>query len=403
MLCTDVSSNRLKYNYTWMANLHGLNLTQEDLQYLINITSLVPDDGSPNHHHQTDAGCYNCGGAVKSYSLLFREVHGYVSLFLCLFGALANALNIAVLTRKDLAGSPINRILCGLALADLALMVEYTPFTCYMYLTTAKKEEFSHVGAVYVLLHTYVSQVLHTTSIALTLVLAMWRYVVVKLPNSMHTICSDRRCTIAIKLSYLLPFIICSPTFLVFEILETKVVENGTVATLYHLGLSTIARVNHELLYMIHLWTYAVIIKLLPCLILTVVTISLINALSEASERKAKRLPTQQQMARIRNMKLKKRMDRTSRIMIAVLLLFLATEFPQGILGLLSGILGRGFFRTCYNLFGELMDMLALLNASLNFVFYCCMSKQFRVAFGQLFKTQPSIMFKPSNILETFV
>lgn len=130
-----------------------------------------------------------------------------------------------------------------------------------------------------------------------------------------------------------------------------------------------------------------------------------INALSEASERKAKRLPTQQQMARIRNMKLKKRMDRTSRIMIAVLLLFLATEFPQGILGLLSGILGKCFFRTCYNLFGELMDMLALLNASLNFVFYCCMSKQFRVAFGQLFKNQPIIIFKPSNqcMQETFV
>lgn len=98
-----------------------------------------------------------------------------------------------------------------------------------------------------------------------------------RLPNSMHAICSDQRCSIAIKLSYLLPFIICSPTFLVFEILETKVVENGTVATLYHLGLSTIARVNHELLYMIHLWTYAVIIKLLPCLILTVVTISLVS------------------------------------------------------------------------------------------------------------------------------
>lgn len=100
-----------------------------------------------------------------------------------------------------------------------------------------------------------------------------------RLPNSMHTICSDQRCSIAIKLSYLLPFVICSPTFLVFEILETKVVENGTVATLYHLGLSTLARVNHELLYMVHLWTYAVIIKLLPCLILTVVTISLVSRL----------------------------------------------------------------------------------------------------------------------------
>lgn len=166
-----------------MEYLRGLNLTQDELQYLINFTMtgndsvVVDDDPQPADQQQT--GCY-CGGSVRSYSLLFRAVHGYVSLFLCVFGALANALNIAVLTRKDLVGSPINRILCGLAAADLALMVEYMPFTCYMYLTTAKKKEFSHVGAVYVLLHTYVSQVLHTTSIALTLILAMWRYVVVK-------------------------------------------------------------------------------------------------------------------------------------------------------------------------------------------------------------------------------
>lgn len=175
-MCTEASP-KLKFYYAWMAYLHGLNLTQEDLQYLINITSV--DEQLQQRLDQQQVGCY-CGGSVKSYSLWFRAVHGYVSLFLCVFGALANALNIAVLTRKDLVGSPINRILCSLAAADLALMVEYMPFTCYMYLSTAKKEEFSHVGAVYVLFHTYVSQVLHTTSIALTLILAMWRYVVVK-------------------------------------------------------------------------------------------------------------------------------------------------------------------------------------------------------------------------------
>lgn len=98
-----------------------------------------------------------------------------------------------------------------------------------------------------------------------------------RLPNSMHAICSDQRCSRAIQLSYLLPFIICSPTFLVFEILETTIVENNTVVILYHLGLSTLARVNHELLYMVHLWTYAVVIKLIPCLLLTVVTISLVS------------------------------------------------------------------------------------------------------------------------------
>lgn len=173
-MCSDLSP-KLRLYYVWMAYLRGLNLTQEEFRYLLNIT-YVP---TATNNEDELVGCY-CDGGLKRYSLWFRAVHGYVSLFLCVFGALANALNIAVLTRKDLAGSPINRILCSLAAADLALMLEYMPFACYMYLTTAKKEEFSHVGAVYVLFHTYVSQVLHTTSIALTLVLAMWRYIVVK-------------------------------------------------------------------------------------------------------------------------------------------------------------------------------------------------------------------------------
>lgn len=73
-------------------------------------------------------------------------------------------------------------------------------------------------------------------------------------------------------------------------------------------------------------------------------------------------------------------------MLVAVLLLFLVTEIPQGILGLLSAALGDCFFRNCYHKFGELMDILALLNGSINFILYCSMSRQFRMIFGQLFK-----------------
>lgn len=81
-----------------------------------------------------------------------------------------------------------------------------------------------------------------------------------------------------------------------------------------------------------------------------------------------------------------KQTDRTTRMLVVVLLLFLITEIPQGILGLLSAALGDCFFRNCYHKFGELMDILALLNGSINFILYCSMSRQFRMVFGQLFK-----------------
>lgn len=54
----------------------------------------------------------------------------------CFFGSLANALNVAVLTRRDLAAAPINRLLKWLAVADVFVMMEYVPFAVYRYLVS---------------------------------------------------------------------------------------------------------------------------------------------------------------------------------------------------------------------------------------------------------------------------
>ena len=43
----------------------------------------------------------------------YREIHGFMSVIICILGSIANVLNIIVLTRKDMNTSPINRILTG--------------------------------------------------------------------------------------------------------------------------------------------------------------------------------------------------------------------------------------------------------------------------------------------------
>ena len=47
---------------------------------------------------------------------------------------------------------------------------------------------------------------------------------------------------------------------------------------------------------------------------------------------------------------------------------------------MLSAILGKQFFLSCYNPLGEIMDMMALINSAVNFLLYCLMSTQFRTA-----------------------
>ena len=59
--------------------------------------------------HETGKMCENLDGFKESYN----SVHGYICLVICIFGAVANLLNIIVLTRKEMNGSPINRILTG--------------------------------------------------------------------------------------------------------------------------------------------------------------------------------------------------------------------------------------------------------------------------------------------------
>ena len=89
-----------------------------------------------------------------------------------------------------------------------------------------------------------------------------------------------------------------------------------------------------------------------------------------------------------------KKTDRTTRLLIAILFLFLLTEFPQvryvylnikdniilfqGVLGFLAAVLDETFFFDCYTPLGELMDMMALINCTMNFILYCLMSRLFR-------------------------
>ena len=65
------------------------------------------------------------------------------------------------------------------------------------------------------------------------------------------------------------------------------------------------------------------------------------------------------------------------------MLLFLATELPQGALALCSG-LTEHCFRSYYAPLGDTMDIVALVNNGINFALYCTMSAQFRQTFTRL-------------------
>lgn len=82
--------------------------------------------------------------------------------------------------------------------------------------------------------------------------------------------------------------------------------------------------------------------------------------------------------------------ETTTRLLIAVMILFLVCEFPAGILSALCAILGQDFFDNVYQPMGSLTDLFALINSSVNFILYCFMSTQFRVTFYRVVMRCPA-------------
>ena len=106
--------------------------------------------------------------------------------------------------------------------------------------------------------------------------------------------------------------------------------------------------------------------------------------------------------------------DKTTKLLSVILTLFLIAEFPQvrlsnslpiimtpfpvqGILGLLSAILGQQFFLECYNPVGEMMYMVALTNSAANFILYCRMSAQFRKTMRKIFSIKDTTINRPNS------
>ncbi|TGZ54641.1 Uncharacterized protein DBV15_06142 [Temnothorax longispinosus] len=322
-------------NYTDI--FRRLNITDEDIDYVnsLDIDSLtgrnedrfgsrdrdqvsIRDGSDRNETIQLTSSCY-CDGVIRDLATQYKTYHGYASLIVCSFGTFTNMLNIIVLTRQDMKTVPINRILTGLATADVLVMLEYIPFAIYKYLVLPESRIFPYGWAVFVLFHMHFTQLFHTISIALTLTLAVWRYIAIRTKGRKRTLKSYSSCAAKVT---------------------TKPTSSSS-------GISDLENCNGPF---------------------------------DNKKDEYQRRPS----------KFDKQTDRTTRMLVVVLLLFLITEIPQGILGLLSAALGTCFFRNCYDKFGELMDILALLNGSINFILYCSMSRQFRMIFGQLFK--PRIM-----------
>jgi hypothetical protein len=231
---------------------------------------------------------------------------------------------------------------------------------------------------------------------------ADYRYIFIRCRSQGGAWRSLQRAKLCIGIVFCGSLIICVPNFTTVDLTASPVSVNDS-RLIWEVSFRVSAcdsDATDEFLFNFNFWVQAMFVKFVPCLCLTVLSGLLVKSLREADKRR-KKLHAARHKAIRDKVKDKdkgvkgsfhgnwgsadKRANRTTAMLLTVVLLFLATELPQGVLSLLSGLLDQNFVSEIYSPLGDVMDILVLLNSSVNFIIYCVMSKQFRVTFTTLF------------------
>ena len=363
-------------------------------------TALYPASGN-----QTSEELYHYAGADKlaAFNLFYKPYHGYIATIVCILGIIANMLNIVVLTRRNMI-SATNCILTGLAVSDGLTLVAYLPFALRFYCLygTEVSPERNTLGAIrFMLFYACFSVVVHTVSIWLTVTLTVFRYIFIKHPRRGTVMCTLQRAKIAVFLNYVVTLIVCIPNFVTITVQGSPMVSQQDNST-YYLWFVQYKLDNavDNFVYKFNFWIQAILVKLVPCVGLTILSVLLVRTMKKADRRRRNLKMKSTTKSVERESSRDRKTNRTTRMLLVVVFLFLLTEFPQGILNLLSGILSH-FVEEVYWPLGDLVDILALINNCVNFILYCSMSKQFRDTFIDIFLSQCSKNMKRFTLVPT--
>ena len=363
-----ISSLTASYNHTSLLS----NLT---LAINANYTDSYGDNSSNislgNRTLDDDEAILSPITSLLQFSIWYQGIHGYVSIVVCIIGIVSNIMNILVLMQKNMISST-NYILSALAVADLLTMTSYLPYAAYLYCVTAPTDTYKHpLGwTFYVLFTNKFVITCHTIAMWLTVALAVFRYIVVCHHVLGPALCNLYRAKITIAAVFVVTILFCVPNYAMHGIYARA--EGG-----YWFKENTFVTPFHQVF---NFWVFGVVLKVAPCVLLAILSSLLIQAMQQA-DKKRRRLKSQGKRAESERTS---EHNRTTAMLVAVVLCFVITELPQGILAFLSGVDGN-IFQGIYVPLGDVMDIIVLINSAVNFMLYCIMSRQFRETFKDLF------------------
>ncbi|CAD5206783.1 unnamed protein product [Bursaphelenchus okinawaensis] len=327
----------------------------------------------------------------------YNQFHVLIYKFLCILGVLSNICIVVVLMRPPMRRNPFNVFLVAIAICDMTLMASYFVFK---QVEDCNPIYFTYGWVVFTLVYALLSVFVHSASLWLTVNMAVLRYFVLR--DSSNTGSSRwnnyRSAITSVLLALLFSLVGAAPNMLRYEIedkgmaqVPSHCLRNGSayakfyrddeLINSYTIGQPVFWNCSWE---RFSFWVAGIVLKLIPCLLLTVFMTLLVRMLVEARDRRSRLTANNSGSASGSNCgKTSTQAERTTAMLTMIVALFLITELPQGILVFAIGIKPEMRFAMYY--LGNILDLLSLLNSSVNFILYSTMSNLFRREFLETF------------------
>ncbi|KAH3806511.1 hypothetical protein DPMN_134832 [Dreissena polymorpha] len=210
-----------------------------------------------------------------------------------------------------------------------------------------------------------------------TVSLAVFRYILVCHHGIGNRLCSLQRAILTIAIIVIANIFVAIPDLFLYRVVKQN--DLGYNFSGYRFIDSHLVE-KYSFYKAFNFWFYGVSMKVVPCILLILLSTMVIVAMRQASERRVRLL----QQTRPADHDTNHEHTRTTWMLVSVVMFSVLTEMPHGILVMVSG-LNKAFFKEVYSKLNDVIDLLILLNSAVNFVLYCIMSHKFRYTFKNLF------------------
>uniref|UniRef100_A0A0K0EQ66 G_PROTEIN_RECEP_F1_2 domain-containing protein n=1 Tax=Strongyloides stercoralis TaxID=6248 RepID=A0A0K0EQ66_STRER len=336
---------------------------------------------------------------IQHYGNTYSKFHPYICFIICLVGTIINLIHFIVLTRKNLRKSSINSVMTIIAICDMITMLTYLIYNIHFRININLNifkcfNPFSYIWILFLNFHVISSIFLHSLTLWLAVVMAFLRIITFKTSSFKS---SWQNSIVAYKISFLIiiiVFITMIPNIIVHKILKTSELwnfndnkehcstfdDNSTSLTeiIYTLDFSEVAKKNNCKIFKANLWLTGIFNKLIPSILLLLFSINLMYKLNKAQNKRKKFF---YKCRKNSTSEKKFRKDKATTLLLGILVVFLVTELPQGFIIILSAIWTNDIFNEVYHYIADFLDLLSLINSSVNFFIYFIMSSRYRMTF----------------------